>query len=134
MKEEIRVPESKVTREEVLATYRKFVERGITSPDDLDLNDAEVKEANKLFEKWWLQGNAATEGDEDAEKRNNFEKMKFYVDAGFTGPSYLSDVLTWLVLDAEDVEKQPNNPERVKLRREYAEEIKKIRGLLRKSQ
>ena len=133
MKEEIPTPESKVTREEALTAYRKFIDRGITSPDSLDLDDPEVREANELFYKWQSQEDAVAAGNEDAEKRINFEKTKFYIDAGFTDPRYLGDVLTWLAVDSDDVEKQPDNPERTKLRQEYAEEIKKIRGLLRQS-
>lgn len=128
------MPETKVTREAALASYRKFVERGITSPDSLNLDDPKVQEANKLFDKWQLQGDSTAAGNEDAERRINFEKTKFYIDAGFTDPAYLGDVLEWLVLDADDIEKQPDNPERTKLRREYAEGIKKIRGLLHQSQ
>ncbi|OGM98136.1 MAG: hypothetical protein A2735_00305 [Candidatus Yanofskybacteria bacterium RIFCSPHIGHO2_01_FULL_41_21] len=124
MSEQISTPE-KVSREQALAMYRKFVERGITSPDALDLNDPEVIEANKLFEKWDAQ--ESVKGDFE---RHNFEKTKFYVDAGFTDSNYLGDVLGWLFQDAGDIEKQPDNPTRVQLRSDYAKEIKKIRDLL----
>lgn len=128
------MPESRVVREEALAAYRKFVERGITSPDALDLDDPEVKKANELFYQWQQQEDAAAAGNEDTSKRLNFEKTKFYIDAGFTDPAYLGDVLEWLAVDLDDIGKQPDNPERTKLRQEYAEEIKKIRVLLRQSQ
>ena len=122
MSEQISTPE-KVSREQALAMYRKFVERGITSPDALDLNDPEVIKANNLFDKWQAQ-------EDSNDERVNFEKTKLYVDAGFTDSNYLGDVLGWLFQDAGDIEKQPDNPTRVQLRSDYAKEIKKIRDLL----
>lgn len=39
-----------------------------------------------------------------------------YVDAGFTDPVYLDEVLKdWLVQDAQSAEKQNDNPERIEL-------------------
>ena len=53
------------------------------------------------------------------------------VDAGFTDPGYLDEVLKdWLVQDAQNAEKQDNNPKRVETRRQLAEAMKKIRNLL----
>jgi len=45
MREQFSSTESQkeITREKVIAAYKKFVERGIKSPNDLDSNDAEVK-------------------------------------------------------------------------------------------
>ncbi|MBP9822376.1 MAG: hypothetical protein KBC81_02975 [Candidatus Pacebacteria bacterium] len=123
MPEQIKTPE-RVTREQVLEVYKKFVEVGIGSPDALDLEDPEVVEANDLFFKW---ANQQTE-DED---RHNFEKTKFYVDAGFHDIGYLHDVLEWLYLDAGDIEKQPDSPARVQLRSDYANEILKVRNLIK---
>ena len=47
MNEKFSTPESqeKISREQVISAYKKFVERGITSPDKLDLDDPEVIEA-----------------------------------------------------------------------------------------
>lgn len=120
--------DKKVSKEQVIDAYRKFVERGITSPDTLDLDDMEVVEASGLFDKWQAQ-------QEDAnDERVNFEKTKLYVDAGFTNPNYLEDVLGWLLQDVDNVEKNVDNPARVQLRNDMAQEIKKIRNLLRKPQ
>ncbi|MEK7145544.1 MAG: hypothetical protein AAB808_02260, partial [Patescibacteria group bacterium] len=124
-------PESLRSKEQVIAAYKKFIDRGIKSPDSLNLDDPEVQEANELFYKWQSQEDAAAAGNGDAEKRANFLKTKIYIDAGFTDPAYLGDVLGWLIQDADDVGKQSDNPERIKLRQEYVEEIKKIRGLLK---
>ncbi|MBI2676353.1 MAG: hypothetical protein HYX21_00140 [Candidatus Yanofskybacteria bacterium] len=117
----------RVSKAQVLDAYKKFVERGITSPDDLDLNDPEVVEANNLFYKWQDQ-------EDSDDERVNFEKTKLYVDAGFNDPNYLGDVLDWLIQDADNIEKEPVDPARVQLRNDMAREIKKIRGLLKKSQ
>ena len=54
MKESFPTPE-KVSKEQAIEAYKNFVERGITSPDALDLDDPEVIEANSLFDKWQLQ-------------------------------------------------------------------------------
>ncbi len=113
-----------VTRDQVIEAYKKFVEEGITSPDDLDLNDSEVIEANNLFDKW-------AAGQDPDDKRLNFEKTKLYVDAGFTDLNYLENVLSWLRQDAHNAEKSTDDPVRIQLRQDMAEEIKKIRGLLK---
>ena len=119
--------DKKVSKEQVIEVYKKFVERGITSPDALDLNDPEVIKANNLFDKWQAQ-------EDSNDERVNFEKTKLYVDAGFTDPNYLEDVLGWLMQDADNVEKQADVPVLVQLRQDIAQEIKKIRSLLRKPQ
>ena len=133
MKESFPSPESKkeITREEVINTYKKFVEQGIKSPDDLDLENPEVKEANELFDKWRTQEDTRAEGNEELSHRINLSKTMLYVDAGFTDPGYLDEVLKdWLVQDAQNSEKQNDNPERVETRRQLVEATKKIRKLL----
>lgn len=126
MKESFPTPE-KISKDQVIDVYKKFVERGITSPDALDLDDLEVIEANNLFDKWQAQ-------EDSNDERVNFEKTKLYVDAGFTDPNYLEDVLGWLMQDAHNAEKDIDDPNRVQLRKDMAEEIKKIRSLLKKPQ
>ena len=133
MKESFPSPESKgeVTREEVINAYKKFVEQGIKSPDDLDLENTEVKDANELFDKWQAQEDKRAEGSEELMHRTNLAKTMLYVDAGFTVPDYLDEVLhDWLVQDAQNAEKQNDNPEKVETRRQLAEAMKKIRNLL----
>ena len=131
MNEKFPTPESqeKTSREQVISAYKKFVERGITSPDKLDLDNAEVIEANELFYKWVAQEDLANENDEDTALRSNFRQTMLYVDAGFTDPAYLGDVLGWLVQDAQNAEKNTSNPSRVQLRHDMAEAIIKIRNL-----
>ena len=133
MKESFPTPESKkeITREEVINAYKKFVEQGIKSPDALDLENQEVKEANELFDKWRTQEDTRVEGNEELSHRINLSKTMLYVDAGFTDSGYLDEVLKdWLAQDAQNAEKQNDNPERVETRRQLAEAMKKIRKLL----
>ena len=134
MKESFPSPESKkeITRDEVINVYKKFVEQGVKNPDDLDLENPEVKEANDLFDKWREQEDKSAEGNEESEHRINLSKTMLYVDAGFTDPNYLDEVLNdWLAQDAQNAEKQNDNPERAETRRQLAEAMKKIRNLLK---
>ena len=75
-----------VKKEDVIAAFKKFVDRGITSPDALDLNDPEVVEANRLLDSWWeKEEKSAPEGD----KMANHVRTMIMVDAGFTDPRNL---------------------------------------------
>lgn len=132
MKESFPSPEpKKITREEVINIYKKFVEQGIKNPDDLDLENPEVKKANQLFDEWRKQEDKLAERNEESEHRANLSKTMLYIDAGFTDPAYLDEVLNdWLAQDAQNAEKQSDNPERVETRRQIAEAMKKIRTLL----
>ncbi|HEU5114288.1 MAG TPA: hypothetical protein VFT82_00815 [Candidatus Paceibacterota bacterium] len=132
MKESFPTQESgeEVKREDVLAVYRKFVDRGETNPDSLDLSDPEVKEANDLFFRWVNQEDERVKGDRELELRNNLSKTMFYVDAGFTDKHYLEGVLSWLSEDAYGTEKDQTDPERVKTRAMMAEAMKKVRRIL----
>ena len=99
--ENIVPPETPVTRDEVIAVYRKFAERGITDPANLDQTDPEVQEAEQLLKKWVMQEEARTADDPVAARQFRIEQTKLYVDAGFTDPSYMEDVREWLDQDAE---------------------------------
>jgi len=123
-------PESvEISRQEVIDAYKKFVERGITSPDNLNSADLEVIEANNLNDKWQAQEGKKSEGNEDSEKRTNFEKTMLFVDAGFTDANYLNDVLDWLSQDSQNAEKDSENTARVELRKDMSEAMKKIKKL-----
>lgn len=100
-----------VSREQALAAYKKFIERGIKSPDDLDLSDPEVEAANALVERWSDQGDFQISGENRAAAHeHNLAKTAFYVDAGFTDPEYLRDVLEWLGSDLQDVDETSDAP------------------------
>jgi len=123
--------EREITREGAMAAYKQFVDKGITNPDDLDLNDPSVLAANKLFYKWQKQGNEEAKDNCEHGLRNNLDKTMFYIDAGFTDREYLDKVLNdWLAQDTLDTEKQIDNPDRAMTRRLYSEAIRKIRKLL----
>ncbi len=47
--------EPQFNREQVVDAFRKFVEKGITHPDDLPLDDQEVISANALQKEWVSQ-------------------------------------------------------------------------------
>ncbi|MHB1316767.1 MAG: hypothetical protein ACYCZW_02825 [Minisyncoccota bacterium] len=131
-KEEIALGESgeKVSREKVLNAFKKLTRKG-TDPADLDENDPEVEEANKLFERWGVQQES---GGEDASLRHNFEKTMLFVDAGFHDPEYLKEVLGWIYQDVGDAKKDVNNPNRVQLRSDMVNAMNKIRKLLGSNQ
>ncbi len=82
----------KIEKEQLVALYQKFITQGITNPDSLDLDDPEVKEANDLYFKWINQLDEEAKTDE-LKQRINFEKTMFYIDAGFTDPSYVEEIL-----------------------------------------
>jgi len=114
-------PESKkeITRDEVIKTYSKFIKQGITNPDDLDLEDDQVKQANELFYKWGEQ-----------ESTSGLAKTMFYVDAGFTNPMYLERIRSILRQDKYKAEEKKNGPEGVETYRQIIEAIERINHLL----
>jgi hypothetical protein len=117
-------------REQAIAAYKPFIEQGIQSPDDLDLSDPQVQAANDLFKKFQTEEDTKAQGDEEKMGEANFNKTIFYVDAGFTDPSYLRDVLGWLDQDLENVEEGSAKPfpalaEKIKAK---MQEIKVILG------
>lgn len=91
--ETIPTPETPVTKAQVIESYKKFISEGVTNPDHLDLDDAEVQYANNLFYRWIKKGNEKAGDDPIAQHRFNSEINFFYLDAGFTDPVYVADVL-----------------------------------------
>ncbi|MDO8470139.1 MAG: hypothetical protein Q7S84_03980 [bacterium] len=111
--ENIVPPETPVTRDEVVAAFRKFAGRGITDPANLDRTDPEVQEANALLEKWVAQEEERTANDPAAARRFGIERTKIFLDAGFTDSEYAGDVTEdFLEQEAGDLENPPLNPER----------------------
>ena len=86
-------------------------------------------QAQALFDRW-----ATAEDAQGYSARHNFEKTKFFVEAGFIGFNYLSDVLEWLGLDLDDVEEElkdtPDDPDLIQLRQEMVTEMGKINDML----
>lgn len=86
-----------ISKDRVISAYKKFVEKGITHPDDLDLQDPEVQEANSLFEQWEKNRSDDSRHNPDNQLRNEIEVTLFYVVAGFKDPNYVDEVGTWLI-------------------------------------
>lgn len=127
-------PIPKITREQVIAAYEKFVKKGVTNPDCLDLEDPEVKEANELYNSWMDQEEKIIEEEQENNEEialiKNIERNMLYVDAGFHDPEYLREVLGWLASDIEDAPIEKDNLLRQKTRNKMVTAIKKVRSLL----
>lgn len=132
--------EEKITREEAMNAYRKFVDQGITSPDVLGTGDPnpvdkdgnpEVKAANELFYKWQKQIDAEAGDDEELKLKAKLATSMFYVDAGFTDATYLEDVKEWINNDIP--EKQEDNLERDNTLKMYEGALKRIEDILGKN-
>jgi len=127
-------PESlEVTKEQVIEAYQKFIDRGVTSPDDLDPADPEVQKANDLFYKWVEQGDTKAGNDHMAKCEFELEKTAFYFDAGFRDPDYLDEVVGWLLQSSTDVEKNPDDPKASSLRNRYAAKMREVHTVLGES-
>jgi hypothetical protein len=88
------------SREQVIAAFRKFIERGITNPDELDLNDPEVIEANRILDGWDadIHKEAKEAGTEEADLEYSLNRSTVLTDAGFSDPEYLDEVAKdWLL-------------------------------------
>lgn len=129
------VPSSarEITREEVVSAYQRLVAKGVTNPDDLNPEkDPDVKEANELSDLWQQQQMARAGDDPELKRQANLSADMVAVDAGFTDPGYLEEVISeWLGHDAESAEKQEGNEGRIETRKQIAAAIKKVRGLSR---
>lgn len=131
MDESFPTPESpQVSREEVINAYKRFSETGIGDPAGLDLSDPEVLKAHELYDKWMAQNDEEDTQHGEIWRRHNFDKTMVNIDAGFIDKNYLEDALEWLLQDAPDAEKIPDNVERAKTRDLLAAAIKKVRKLL----
>ena len=103
-------PEGLNLKQQAVEAYKKFVERGITDPNSLDLSDPEVVTAHKLFDAWQEEADAKVAGNREAEHELNFEKTIFYYEIGFTDPEYLVDLLDFLDQDLENVDENSDQP------------------------
>lgn len=113
---------------QAIDAYKKFIDQGVTNPDNLDLEDPEVKAANSLYDSWQTKEDSLAKGDREKEHEANFAKTTFYVDAGFTDPSYLEDVVSCLDQDLQNAEEGGDKPlveiaERIKMKMQEIEEM-----------
>jgi len=92
-------PSQHHSREQVVEAFRKFPEQGITNPDDLDLDDPEVIEANRLLDAWDAEQKkiAFEAGTTEADLGYALDRSTILLDAGFSNPDYLDKVANdWL--------------------------------------
>lgn len=115
------------TKEAALFGYKKFVDAGATNPADVPTDAPE----HELFYEWQKQLDARAGDDEEKQKQASIEKTMFYIDAGFNDPDYLDEVLNdWLAQDAEEAEKDSDNPARQETRRQIANAMLKVRKII----
>jgi hypothetical protein len=94
-------------RDQVLAAFKKFVDRGIASPDDLPLDDPEVVSANAVLDSWGAEAQRRAEQNpaSDANLEYSLSRSTVHVDAGFDDPDYLEEVANdWLANDLQEAE------------------------------
>ena len=92
------------TRQQVLEAYRPFIDRGVTNPDDLDLDDPEVQAVHAIFDAWRVEQERIADQSPDpaANLELNLSLSTFYIEAGFTDPDYVEEVANdWLTQDLE---------------------------------
>lgn len=102
-------------KEQVIAAFQKFIDRGVTHPDDLPLDDPEVIDANRILENWAQQEQkkALEKGTTDARLQYELDRTTIMVDSGFSDPDYLDEVAAdWLQQIATDAERE-GSPEMV---------------------
>lgn len=94
-------------KQDVIAAFNRFATT-VGDPAELDLNDPEVIEANRIHDAWvsQVESKAKLEGTDEAELLKDLEVTSFFVDAGFHGTDYLDEVANdWLsqtLWEAED--------------------------------
>lgn len=98
--------ENRPLKERAIDACRQFIDKGITSPDGLDLDDEEVKKANQLYYDWQKEIKLQAGEDEEKQVRADLDIAMFYVDAGFTDTEYLDEVLKEFLF----VSISPNSP------------------------
>ena len=121
-----------IQRDEVVAAYQEIIEEtGIKHPANLDLNNLDVKKVHQLAENWFTQEQKRFEGNSEKLTQLNISNMMLHVEAGFTDPDYLDEMLNdWLAQDSVDSPKIDDDPERKETRRLIAEATRKIHTIL----
>lgn len=87
-------------RDQVISAFRKFVDQGIKSPDDLDLDNPEVIEANRILDNWNANRveEAESSGTQEARLEYSLDRSTVLIDAGFSDEDYLDEVANdWLL-------------------------------------
>lgn len=116
-----------VRKEQVTGAFKKFLDRGFTSPDELPLDDPEVMEANDILDVWTKQEQekAEAKGTIEADLQFNLDRSTIFIDAGFSDPNYLDEVANdWLLQNLQEAE-EANLPEMVSKIQAKIDEINK---------
>lgn len=111
----------------IIGEYSKQAEAGILDPIDLP-EDENLKALNTEF----IEKTQALEkeGNVDLNFRLGLVGAMLYVDAGFRDREYLSEVLGFLIQDAQNVIDLADNPIRVKTRKLFADAMQRVRALI----
>jgi len=92
------------SREQIVATLSEFASIGNGDPDSLDSTDPRIVRADTAFVDWVHQerSKAREIGTLEAELLTTLSISTVYIDAGFTNPDYLDEVINdWLVQDEQ---------------------------------
>lgn len=120
-----------VTKEQLKAAYKKFVDQGIEDPALLKDNP-EAEEAERLLQQWMTAGDQAVSKGSFAEVYgHNLDKTTIMYDLGFRGHNYLVELYDWVGQDLAELEELSDEPDIVKLRVEanrYLQEIGELTG------
>src|SRR3989344_4508166 len=99
--------EPRFSREQVVDAFKVFPKIGIVNPDDLSPGDSDVISANALLQVWSNQRQLEVQriGTPEAELEFTLERSTIHVDAGFSDPDYLDEVVNdWLAQDLQSAE------------------------------
>ncbi|OGM75347.1 hypothetical protein A2382_04635 [Candidatus Woesebacteria bacterium RIFOXYB1_FULL_38_16] len=126
MKENKEIIKTGLDREVVVQAFCEFVLEGVTHLDELLVEEGRVKEANKLLDRWTVQEERRVEqvGTLEERLRFNLSQSTVFVDAGFSDPQYLEEVIDdWLDQDLHNAE-EAGLDETASLIQKKIEEIK----------
>lgn len=127
--------ENPITREVLIAEFKKFVDEGITHPNDMDPRNPKFQKELQLYNSWCEQLKAQAGNNEQLQHQSNLMQTMFFIDAGFSDPDYLDEVLNdWLAQDEVNIAETEDSPEKVETQRQLEEAKKKIKTILNEQQ
>ena len=119
------VPKNEITREDIIAAARPFVQSGIKNPDELlDSTEEGAKELWRLHDEWTEQESQRVKGlPIDEAVRANIAIDTIWYDAGFTDINILDEISGDWLINALDL---PNSVRRRDLANEVEAKIREI--------
>lgn len=103
------VERPRYSREQVIEAFKNLVAEGTTHPDELDLDRPEVIEANRIHSSWTedIEQEAKRSKSLEAMLQFSLDTSTVLVDAGFTHPDYIEEVIyDWLDQDLASAEEE----------------------------